>query len=141
MAAQKTWPRNGSQRTGIGEIAGAEHATSGGSLEPRQPALQRVIERMVSACAALRIRFGDLGLINGSWPILGKIANWNRAEWPLPEFVRRDPLSNKAWLVRRSDTDPGKIVFERPIDFDSPLENDSVSGYGAVEIKPTKLIG
>jgi hypothetical protein len=48
MAARKTWPRNGSQRTGIGEIAGAEHATSGGSLEPRQPALQRVIERMVS---------------------------------------------------------------------------------------------
>jgi Immunity protein 26 len=44
------------------------------------------------AGAGLRIRFGDLGLINGAWPILGRIPNWNRAKWPMPEFVRRDPL-------------------------------------------------
>jgi hypothetical protein len=100
-----------------------------------------VLDDLNPANATLRIRFGDLGLINGSWPVLGKIPNWNRAEWPMPEFVRRDPLSNKAWLVRRSDTDPGKIVFERPTDFDSHLQNDSLSGYGAVEIRLTKLIG
>jgi hypothetical protein len=91
--------------------------------------------------AALRIRFGDLGLINSAWPILGKIPNWNRAKWPMPEFVRKDPLSGKAWLVRRSDTNPGQIDSERPTDFDSHLPQDSLSGYGAVEIKLTKLIG
>ncbi len=32
---------------GIGEIAGAEHAGRRGTLEPRQPRLQRVVERMV----------------------------------------------------------------------------------------------
>ena len=33
---------------GIGEIAGTEHASRSGALEPRQPGLQRVIKRMIS---------------------------------------------------------------------------------------------
>jgi hypothetical protein len=90
--------------------------------------------------AALRIRFGDLGLINGAWPILGKIPNWNRTKWPMPEFVRKDPLCGKAWLVRRSDTNPGQIDSESPTDFDCHLQPDSLSGYGAVEITLTKLM-
>jgi hypothetical protein len=91
--------------------------------------------------AVLRLLFGDLGLINGEWPVIGRVLDWDRSRWPMPDFVRRDPLSKRAWLVRHSDTDPGITESEHPINFDSDLPTESLSGYGAVEIKLTKLLG
>jgi hypothetical protein len=93
------------------------------------------------ADAILRVRFGDLGLLNGEWPVVGKVPRWDRSKWPMPDFVRRDDLSRKAWLVRYSDDDPNRIMGEYPTDFDSKLGRDSLSGYGAVEIVLTKLLG
>lgn len=93
------------------------------------------------ATAIMRVIFGDLGLINGEWPILGTVPNWDRSKWPMPNFVRRDPLGRlKPTLVRHSDTDPMRVEAEYIIDDDSGLETDSLSGYGAVEIKLTKLL-
>jgi hypothetical protein len=91
--------------------------------------------------AILRVRFGDLGLINGAWSIHGLVPNWNRSEWPIPDFARRDPLGRlKPRLVRYSDLDPLRIEAEYVIDDDTGLPTDSSSGYGAVEIKLTKLL-
>ena len=89
--------------------------------------------------ATLRVMFGALGLRNGEWLILGKVPNWNRSAWPMPDFARRPP-GMKARLVRYSDTDPTYIEAEYPIEDDSRLATDSLSGYGAVEIKLTKLL-
>jgi len=100
------------------------------------------LEDINPANAIKKIMFGDLGLINGEWPIVGAIPNWNRSEWPMQDFVRRDPLGKlKPILVRYCDTDPMRIEAEFPIDDDSGLETDSASGYGAVEIKLSRLLG
>jgi hypothetical protein len=99
-------------------------------------------EDLIPSKAVTRLHFGDLGLINREWKICGEIQNWDRSEWPMPDFVRRDPLGKiKPRLVRYSDTDPNKILEEYPVDDDSGLEVDSLSGYGAVEIKLSKLLG
>jgi Immunity protein 26 len=91
--------------------------------------------------AILRVRLGDLGLINGEWTVHGKVPNWNRAEWPMPDFVMRDPLGFlKPRLVRYSDTDPLRIEAEYPVDDDRGLLTNSTSGYGAVEISVTNLL-
>ncbi|HEY1111332.1 MAG TPA: immunity 26/phosphotriesterase HocA family protein [Opitutaceae bacterium] len=93
------------------------------------------------ANAILRVRFGDLGLITGEWPIRGRIPNWDRLQWPMPDFVRKDLLGRrKPLIVRYSDTDPSHIVSETPITDDTTLTADSMSGYGAVEIRLTKLL-
>jgi hypothetical protein len=92
------------------------------------------------SAAVLRVKFGDLGLINGEWLIRGIVRDFNRTEWPMPDFVRRAP-GMKARLVRYSDSDPMHIDAEYPIDDDAMLPTDSLSGYGAVEIKLTKLLG
>jgi hypothetical protein len=93
------------------------------------------------ANAIKRLMFGDLGLINGEWPIIGAIPNWNRSEWRMPDFVRRDVLGRlKPTLVRRSDDDPQRIQAEYLIEDAAGLEPDSLSGYGAVEIKLSKFI-
>jgi len=92
--------------------------------------------------AILRVRFGDLGLINGEWPIRGRIPGWNRAQWPMPDFVRKDPLGRKKpVLVRYSNADPTRVETETPTTDDAGLGADSMSGYGSVEIKLTKLLG
>jgi hypothetical protein len=93
------------------------------------------------ATSLLCVRFGALGLQNGTWPILGQVSNWKRAEWLMPDFVRRDPLGKgKVRLVHYSDNDPSHIESEHPIDNDPELQTDSLSGYGMVEIKLTKLL-
>ncbi len=91
--------------------------------------------------ALLRLRFGALGLQNGSWPILGRLPCWKRTEWPISIFIRRDPLGKrKPRLVRYDDSDPSRIEYEHPLDKDAELQPDSLSGYGLVEIKLTKLL-
>ena len=94
------------------------------------------------AKAILRLRFGDLGLINGEWPIVGTIPNWDRSRWPISNLVRGDALGKRApVIVRYSDSDPSKIESELVVTSCPPeLGADSLSGYGAVEIKLTKML-
>jgi Immunity protein 26 len=105
------------------------------------PKLQDVSTLNVSS-SILVLRSGDLGLIRGDWPILGTARSWNRSDWPTPVFIRREPLPPfRNWRVYYSETDPGVTVkeeietSERP---DLPLAGSS--GYGAVEIKLTRLL-
>ena len=59
----------------------------------------------------------------------------------MPDFVWLDDISKKAWLTRYSDNDPNLIEAQYPIPYDTDMPRDSLSGYGAVEIKLTKLLG
>jgi hypothetical protein len=92
--------------------------------------------------AVARIRFGDLGLIQGRWLVIGKVPNWNRSDWPIPDYVRRDPISRKAWLVRYLNDEPLRSVAELLSNYDDLqfLDNDSLSGAGAAEIRISKLL-
>lgn len=90
--------------------------------------------------AVAQMIFGDLGLLNGEWTILGSLPNWQRGDWSMPDFVRRDPIGKRAWRIRRSDTDPSKIDREEPVPFDTNLPPNTSSGYGAVEIKLTQIL-
>lgn len=99
------------------------------------------LDDLSPANAIKRLMFCDPGLVDGEWPILGTVPIWNRADWPMPDFVRRDLLGRrKPVLVRRSDKDPMQIETEYSVDDDSGLETYSISGHGAVEIKLSKLL-
>jgi hypothetical protein len=91
--------------------------------------------------AILSVIFGDLGLINGEWNIVESLPNWDRNLWSMPDFVRRDPIMKRAWRVRYSDGDPSQLESEEPVAFDTNLAPNISSGYGAVELKLTKLLG
>jgi immunity protein 26 of polymorphic toxin system len=97
-------------------------------------------DELIPNRSILCARFGDLGWINGKWPIHSKVSKWNRSEWSMPEFVRREPISNKAWRVRYRDDDPNKIEDVSAADFDAELEPDRMCGHGAIEIRLTKLL-
>lgn len=109
----------------------------GPRLEAADPDLKHFKAREAILCA----RFGDLGLIEGHWPILGNLPIWKRSEWSMPDFVRRDLLGKlKPKLVRYSDDDPSQPIGEYAVDDTAGLANDSLSGYKAVEAKLDKLL-
>jgi Immunity protein 26 len=130
---------------GVGVVA--RHSGEGvvliylfGPRRERPPQL-REVERLASTDAVKVAQAGDLGLIEGSWPIIGKSLSWRRCEWPMPEFLRKDDITRTAWLVTRSDDNPNKVLSEKRVPFDTTgFERDFLSGAGAVEIKLTKLL-
>ena len=91
--------------------------------------------------AILSLRFGDLGLVKGLWPVVGRLPDWNPAQWPVPNAVRRDLLGKaKPILVRYDDNDPSKILSEEALENDIDLPAEGLAGHGFVEAKLTKLL-
>lgn len=85
--------------------------------------------------------FGDLGLLRGDWRVVGRVPEWNREEWPFPPLARVDEKANKAWLSYY-DEESLSVLEEIPI---SPTvaekyPYDRTMGFGAVEIRLTKLL-
>ena len=134
--------RNGGFARGIVARAAPEGAVLYGFFfGPKLASLGEVGPDAIRPEAAIaQMIFVDLGLINGEWSIVGSLPNWQRGDWRMPDFVRRDPVGKRAWRVRRSDTDPSRIDHEEPVAFDANLPPNIASGYGAVEIKLTKLL-
>jgi hypothetical protein len=92
--------------------------------------------------AALVARCGDLGLINGEWPIVGS-TTWRPEQWKMPKFRRTEPIFGTTFMVTYAEDDPNREVDARVV---SPalvagLAEDSLFGSGAVEIRLTNLLG
>jgi hypothetical protein len=135
--------RNGGFARGVVARAAPEGAVLYGYFfGPKLSSLDDVEpERLRPEFAIAQMVFGDLGLINGEWKIIGSLPGWRRSDWCMPDFIRRDPVGGRAWRVRRSDNDPSKVESEELVAFDANLPPNISSGYGAVEIKLTKLLG
>jgi len=87
------------------------------------------------------IRFGDLSLFKGEWPILGPLPDWDRSRWPMPLYIGRDLLVPRAWRVEYSDHDPNRVVRRERVPPDTAgIGSDSLYGAGAVEITLRKLM-
>lgn len=88
------------------------------------------------------VKFGDLSLMTGEWPVVGHLENWDRDDWPMPKFIRRDPLGKRARLVSYADDDPNQEIAEEPCSFEATgYEADTLWGAGFAEIMLTKLLG
>ncbi|MFZ1074005.1 MAG: ribonuclease E inhibitor RraB [Verrucomicrobiia bacterium] len=111
---------------------------------PRRESVPRLDEvSILKANSAVTVlRAGDLGLVNGKWPIIGEAQMWNRSDWPVPIFIRREILPPfRNWRVYYSDDNPNKVINEELEPNERPdLQNDCLFGYGAAEIKLTKLL-
>jgi len=91
--------------------------------------------RLQAEDARIAIKVGGLGLVNGEWIFVGRPSEWNRDKWPMPKFVRHEPISNRMWLVTYSDVDPSLVLSEELIaEKDAKgLERDRLFGYKAAE--------
>jgi hypothetical protein len=86
------------------------------------------------------VRFGDLGLVRGKWPILGRLDGWLAEDWPLPDFGRRG-LDGTFRVIYSTDHLAGPALEERISDHEcNRLPRDALSGAGAVERVLTSLL-
>jgi len=79
--------------------------------------------------------FGDLGLIEGRWPVIAPLPRWDPARWPVPDFGRIDVVTGKrAWRVRYQDPSL-KWLSDEACDIGEAraLPRDGLMGAGAVE--------
>lgn len=91
--------------------------------------------------ALLRLRTGDMGLLNERWSVIGDAPGWQREEWPMPAFIRRNDGLKRAWRVTYVDSDPAKLEREESIPYDTDgMESDSLYGYGSTELLMSKLL-
>jgi hypothetical protein len=93
--------------------------------------------------AVLVQKFGDLYLVQGRWPILGRDDRWQREQWPMPLFGRVVEIDGTAWSVEYQDDNPNSIPREArilPAEAER-LPNDALLGAGVVEVRLTKQLG
>ena len=95
-----------------------------------------------AADALLVAQFGDLGLIEASWPIIGRFDVWNRKAWPMPRFARADAVSGQVRLVEYAEDNPNEelAVTTPPPGMSEQHPKDGLLGAGAVELRLTKLL-
>ena len=93
------------------------------------------INRLRPEDAVLLCRFGDLGIIEGSWRSLGRLLEWRRREWPMPAFHRLVPLDNRILRVVYRDENPNSMPKEERISEQEAanLPRDGLLGSEAVE--------
>jgi len=105
------------------------------------PSCEDIIDLKAEDAVLIRM-FGDLGLLNGEWPIICASQKWNREEWPMPEFVRIGSISGKASLIKYSEDDLRYEINARPCSQDlvGLHPKDMIAGYGAIEIVLTNLL-
>jgi hypothetical protein len=99
--------------------------------------------RDLSAPDAILVeRFGDLGIVDGTWPLVGHVDGWDRSAWPTPAFGRSEELTGRAFKVTYDDVDPNVLLEETPIDLSelASMPKDGLSGAGAVERVLTRLL-
>ena len=83
--------------------------------------------------------FGHLGLKSGTWRVLGRTADWDRARWPTPTFARYEELTGRSFLVFYDDDDPNHVVREEEVPSGRAERLPRDGGYGAGAIE--KLLG
>ena len=86
-------------------------------------------------------RFGDLGLIRNEWPIIAHAENWELDTWPMPPFISFDEETGRALKISLDDDFQIASKEECSPSLRATFLADVDSGYGAVEIHLTKILG
>ena len=73
------------------------------------------------------LMFGDPYLLNKRWVVIGQIEPWSRAAWPMPEFVRIDPIKHIARIVIYDENNPLIEVGTRRCNSDPAMYPRAVS--------------
>lgn len=134
--------RSGGYAQGVVARAGNDGILFGYFFGPKLECQPSVVpENICSKDRILYGQFGDLGLINHEWNIIGVDPNWKNEDWPMPPMIRVDEHAGIAFMSKYDDSTMACISEER---CDPSLVDthpyDRLMGYGSVEVRLTKLL-
>jgi hypothetical protein len=95
---------------------------------------------LVEEGAILRCRFGDYGLHNQLWPVIGSIPDWGSNRWGLPQFARHHDNPELRYVTTYDDRLDAIEEVLVPVKDALNLFEDTQFGSGSVEIRLTKLL-
>lgn len=99
--------------------------------------------RTIKADDAITVKtFGDLGLLRGDWPVIGRIPDWRREHWPMPAFGRTEPLTGRLLRVDYDDDNPNSRPREievSSVEFED-LPEDGLAGFEFVQQRLSRLL-
>lgn len=130
----------------VGIIVQADGAggVTGYFFGPLRLALPRLAElRSLHSSDAIYIcNFGDLGLINREWPVIGGHEEWKQGGWPIPEFGYIEGPGGPAYKVTYKDSQLSEYETRVQISIEECLQlpDDGIFGSGAVEKILTRLL-
>ena len=112
-----------------------------GERHEQLPQLSDISELSAADNVLIKI-FGDLGLENQTWPVIGPLPQWRRENWPMPAFVRHASLTATYFSVEYEDDDPNSHPQEREISREEYeyLPENGLAGSGFVEQRLTRLL-
>jgi hypothetical protein len=136
--------RDGGFAVGVVARANPKAALLGYFFGPRREAVPSLEElaALKASDADLVGKFGHLGLTKGKWPIIGRIPDWDRNDWPMPVFVRYEELTGRSFNVFYDNDDPAKLVREEQVAPGAGEQGpkDGLMGAGYVERVLTRLL-
>ena len=102
-------------------------------------------EGLRPADALLVQQFGDLGIQDEAWPVLGQSPRWSieREGWRLPDFGYVDPVSPTRGYLRSYDPDdPSKFIGETECSAEEARAHfpDDLAGHVALQAVLTKAL-
>lgn len=128
---------DGGYAVGVVARMGRRGVTLGYFFGPKRDAVPALSEvnALTPERAILVDIFGDLGLIEGSWPVIGQAPSWDRRQWPMPAFGRFEPSTGRAFRVEYSEDNLLEAVREIQIPREEAerLPKWGLSGAGAIE--------
>ncbi|WP_218420071.1 Imm26 family immunity protein [Alteromonas lipotrueae] len=102
-----------------------------------------VDETLVPGREILRGQFGDLGLLENEWKVIGRLGGFDRKEWSMPKFLRWEE-GEATGVLCTYDENSLEPILEDVITIDDidtkSYPVDRLMGYGSVEIRLTKLL-
>ena len=120
----------------VGEILGYFFASSGaGGIEAKALASRSDEATFVGVASAL-------GISKRAWKKLGQLTDWNRDQWPVPLFQRRDPLRpERAFVVEYGQDDLGTPIGVRSVSKEqvAGLPEDGLAGRVFAERRLARL--
>jgi hypothetical protein len=112
-----------------------------GPVRSEVPALNDVAD-LKPGDAVLIGKFGHLGIVQGKWPLLGRLDSWDRRLWPTPVFVRYEELTGRSFRVFYDDDDPNSVLREAQIAHGEAEQapKDGLMGAGFAEAALSRLL-
>lgn len=134
---------NGLWAAGLVARAGPRGVTFGyffGPASSEPPMLQQV-RRLEPQDAILVGMYGDLGIREGSWKVLGRSEPWDPTRWPLVRLARTDSLWGQTYLVEYSESDLSRSREYKVEPSDAAgAPEDGLMGEGFVRLRLAKLL-
>ncbi|MFK4087705.1 Imm26 family immunity protein [Kribbella sp. NPDC020789] len=133
---------SGGYGVGLAARVGSRGVVLGYFSPARHGSIPALADATFSPGQAIWIKlFGDLGIADGEWVVIGYDEKWNPVDWPLPDFAHHEEITGRCYRLS-FDGDlrnrPSRTLV--PVDQTVELPEYGTAGAQFIEIRLDKIL-